>query len=308
MIQVEHSLLILSLISPVSESDVTPSWSLKPDVWRKQDEEGTLLHAGEVSQGTYRATGQMRPVVDACTHPSDPVLRLQGFFFDRIARIISLEHFLEDLFLNLKTWCDILEGCRHFCKRVDLPPDYAATAEKITHSLLVTLTVDDFWLKRKHEGHETTAVIMHVAYKEHMSGRAPEDDVSFGASRTLMGKDELVDYIAQTFQFGGPQPSKRLADRSADPNIPYAFLEQQTISTLQSTIKSKVKSRNLIVTDEGRIGIGPTQCQEGDEICLFPGSMVPFVLRTKSPCNAGQRSHTFIGDAYIHGAMHGEGG
>jgi hypothetical protein len=60
--------------------------------------------------------------------------------------------------------------------------------------------------------------------------------------------------------------------------------------------------RRLFVTEGGYLGIGPWTLREGDAVSIIPGSYVPYLLRS------GDKSGTFsiIGEAYIHGIMHGE--
>lgn len=55
-------------------------------------------------------------------------------------------------------------------------------------------------------------------------------------------------------------------------------------------------------TRKGYLGLVPGDVQVGDNIVIFKGAVVPFILRgTDGPDN-----YTLIGEAYIHGIMHGE--
>lgn len=47
--------------------------------------------------------------------------------------------------------------------------------------------------------------------------------------------------------------------------------------------------------------MGPRLLREGDEIVLVKGGMVPLVLRAR-----GEGRWKLVGDAYVHGIMHGE--
>jgi hypothetical protein len=55
-------------------------------------------------------------------------------------------------------------------------------------------------------------------------------------------------------------------------------------------------------TEGGHIGIGEKSLQQGDEICVFFGAHVPYVLRR----NADGVFYTFVGAAYVSGLMTGE--
>ena len=60
-------------------------------------------------------------------------------------------------------------------------------------------------------------------------------------------------------------------------------------------------NRTLFVTADGYIGFGPGDTSSEDEVWIVKGARVPFVLRTKFP-----PAVTLLGEAYVHGAMHGE--
>ena len=59
--------------------------------------------------------------------------------------------------------------------------------------------------------------------------------------------------------------------------------------------------RRAFTTDQGQLGLGPGHMQSGDLVCIILGSQVPLVLR-RSVTGA----YTLVGDAYLHGVMHGE--
>jgi hypothetical protein len=73
-------------------------------------------------------------------------------------------------------------------------------------------------------------------------------------------------------------------------------------------------TKTLFITLGGLFGIGPIGMREDDEICVFLGSNVPFVLR---PLNSGavepdgegvdcsELCHRLVGDCYLHGFMEG---
>lgn len=59
--------------------------------------------------------------------------------------------------------------------------------------------------------------------------------------------------------------------------------------------------RRLFATEAGYLGLGPVSIQQGDQIWLFKGGRVPFVLR---PVENG--CYKLIGETYVHGVMNGE--
>ncbi len=59
--------------------------------------------------------------------------------------------------------------------------------------------------------------------------------------------------------------------------------------------------RRLFVTSGNLFGLAPESAKCGDTIWFVPGSRVPFVLR-----RCGDEQYTLVGEAYLHGYMHGE--
>ena len=60
--------------------------------------------------------------------------------------------------------------------------------------------------------------------------------------------------------------------------------------------------RKFFLSCDGRVGLGPLAMQEGDVVCIIKNAKVPFVLR-RVPST---ESYTLVGEAYVHGLMHGE--
>jgi hypothetical protein len=56
----------------------------------------------------------------------------------------------------------------------------------------------------------------------------------------------------------------------------------------------------FFVTEWGYIGVGPKITKVNDQICVFAGGGVPFVLEEK------YRMYSLIGESYVHGIMYGE--
>jgi Heterokaryon incompatibility protein (HET) len=59
--------------------------------------------------------------------------------------------------------------------------------------------------------------------------------------------------------------------------------------------------RRFCSTEAGRMGMVPSRAEDGDQICIFLGAEVPYVLR---PTGCG--TYTLIGDCYLNGIMDGE--
>jgi hypothetical protein len=63
--------------------------------------------------------------------------------------------------------------------------------------------------------------------------------------------------------------------------------------------------RCLFKTEDGWMGVCSDACEVGDEVWLLEGGAVPYVLTRREDRDQGDR-FVFLGECYVHGAMHGE--
>lgn len=63
--------------------------------------------------------------------------------------------------------------------------------------------------------------------------------------------------------------------------------------------------RRFFITKRGYLGLGPSDLEPGDRVCVFFGSHVLFILRKMTTHN-GLRGWRVIGESYVHGIMDGE--
>lgn len=63
----------------------------------------------------------------------------------------------------------------------------------------------------------------------------------------------------------------------------------------------RMKLFQLLVTDQGQLGLCPRTAAVGDEVWVVAGGDTPLLLRP-----AGNSEFHFVGEAYVHGIMHGE--
>ncbi|KAF5968835.1 heterokaryon incompatibility protein [Fusarium bulbicola] len=63
----------------------------------------------------------------------------------------------------------------------------------------------------------------------------------------------------------------------------------------------RMHTRRAFMTSTGFVGVGPLDMQPGDEVCILLGGKVTYLLRAQ-----GGESYTLVGEAYVHGIMHGE--
>ena len=69
----------------------------------------------------------------------------------------------------------------------------------------------------------------------------------------------------------------------------------------ETAVRFSASQKRFFVDEGGWIGLAPSGALEGDEICLFLGAQVPFVVRKR-----GDGKYRFIGECYVHGIMDGE--
>ncbi len=103
----------------------------------------------------------------------------------------------------------------------------------------------------------------------------------------------------------------RLITQSADlkisENTLRSYLPSVSLTddkTLQDPLEKVfrfVRTRRLMVTLDGFIGLVPTDAQQGDVVCLLLGCNVPMVLRAVE-----DRQYKVVGGCYLHGVMEGE--
>ncbi|KAI7774757.1 hypothetical protein LA080_007922 [Diaporthe eres] len=66
-------------------------------------------------------------------------------------------------------------------------------------------------------------------------------------------------------------------------------------------------SRRLFRTDNGLLGTGMKSVAKGDEVWVLAGSKLPLLMR-KRPSSERDNEFRLVGEAYVHGIMHWEGG
>ena len=62
------------------------------------------------------------------------------------------------------------------------------------------------------------------------------------------------------------------------------------------------KSRRLLITDLGYLGMAPCRARKGDIVAILFGCSIPLVLRKVGEREAWQ----VVGEAYVDGFMNGE--
>lgn len=76
---------------------------------------------------------------------------------------------------------------------------------------------------------------------------------------------------------------------------------EEDFSRLEKEIEAANDARSLFRTRKGYVGIGAQSLCPLDEVWLLAGASVPFILR-----RCDNESYELVGEAYLHGVMHGE--
>ncbi|KAH7061939.1 heterokaryon incompatibility protein-domain-containing protein [Paraphoma chrysanthemicola] len=71
-----------------------------------------------------------------------------------------------------------------------------------------------------------------------------------------------------------------------------------------ASIYVTMEGQRLFMTANGRLGRGSSSIEPGDSVCIFSSALTAHILR-RSP-NTTEETYTLIGEAYVHGMMHGE--
>ena len=84
--------------------------------------------------------------------------------------------------------------------------------------------------------------------------------------------------------------------------------EAQKLDRNESEISSFISSfqtfgRSFSSTKRGYVGWMPKETGMGDELWLFHGCRVPFVLRPAKDRQGDERAYRLIGECYLHGLM-----
>ncbi|KAF1809644.1 HET-domain-containing protein [Eremomyces bilateralis CBS 781.70] len=84
----------------------------------------------------------------------------------------------------------------------------------------------------------------------------------------------------------------------------YAFPSTSWVSTsysAQTALQCATYGRRMFYTKKGFMSLGPAICEVGDRVCLFLGGQLLYIIRPN-----GDGTHSFVGEAYVHGLMDGE--
>jgi hypothetical protein len=77
--------------------------------------------------------------------------------------------------------------------------------------------------------------------------------------------------------------------------------ERAQPSVFEARMREVKRGRRMFRTEGNLLGMGSRSVEVGDEVWVLKGGNVPFVLR-----RVKEGVYRLVGDAYVHGIMHGE--
>ena len=82
--------------------------------------------------------------------------------------------------------------------------------------------------------------------------------------------------------------------------------ELLALGELFESLVGMIENQAFFITKSGYIGIGPLRTQPGDQVWVFQGGNVPFVMRNIEEDKRDCPQLTLVGDAYVQSIMDGE--
>jgi hypothetical protein len=80
----------------------------------------------------------------------------------------------------------------------------------------------------------------------------------------------------------------------------------KTLEDLRTAIRSALTMRRFAITEKGYFTLVPRGTKEGDVIVVFEKACIPFVIRKTRSDDCDGQKYELLGEAYVHGIMHGE--
>ncbi|KAF7525633.1 hypothetical protein G7054_g11005 [Neopestalotiopsis clavispora] len=78
------------------------------------------------------------------------------------------------------------------------------------------------------------------------------------------------------------------------------------VTELYHSLVTFVMNQSFFVSVGGYLGMGPLTMRPGDEVWILFGGRVPFILRPRRTSGQADNGYILIGQAFVHGIMHGE--
>lgn len=135
-----------------------------------------------------------------------------------------------------------------------------------------------------------------VASSERYDTVQVEAEYVYAELRYILGQTKAVSEVLPT----GKEIDNGLRVRKGPDSAKKASMIEAADRS-RSQICLKTKTRRIMRTAKGRLGMGPSSLRAGDRVFVVPGVNTPLTMRRLDPGH-----YQVVGEAYVHGIMHGE--
>lgn len=133
-------------------------------------------------------------------------------------------------------------------------------------------------------------------------GNDYEIDMEAGGMRFLPDKERLDNFVfSQALKDNVAVSDENGHSCQPSTSHPIEPVDSDRVAAFEARMSEVKVCRRMFRTSEHYLGMGPLSSQEGDELWILRGANVPFILR-----RLDDGSYRVIGEAYVHGIMHGE--
>lgn len=257
---------LISLLCCVDHPDKAsglPSWV--PD-WSSPRHTATLGYQGR-NHGVYRACGESRALPEFSME--EETLAIPGILFDKITTTgqIIANSALVDLLTPLsRTSQFVIESSDLTLKHCQAYSTSSTLFSAFCHTLIA--------------GEDHTRV-MRAPFDDYAPIFALLFDTTTGRSPTFPDQ---------------PTFKRKLTLENLNVRQPSRIYRK-----MQIAFRAAVEGRRFAVTSKGYMGLVPRTTEIGDSVCVFLGSHIPFVVRSR-----GGGDFELVGECYVHGIMNGE--
>ncbi|KAI1184015.1 heterokaryon incompatibility protein-domain-containing protein [Nemania serpens] len=84
------------------------------------------------------------------------------------------------------------------------------------------------------------------------------------------------------------------------------FVQTGEKNSISYSLFANITRKKLIITTAGMLGFGPHHAKVGDQVWIFHGGRMPFVLRQATGEGCSINDFLFVGPSYVDGIMEGE--
>jgi hypothetical protein len=146
-------------------------------------------------------------------------------------------------------------------------------------------------------------ILYHMSMALISFGNYPADNEAFWTSQFLYESIALSGTLPNRHEISA-EAQMLVAEQNNAPAGQFYLsdrLSSKLLSRFNNATNRITRCRSLIVTEKGRLGLGPTSTQPGNVIAFVKNAKVPFLLDSLS-----DSVYEYVGEAYIHGLMFGE--